>query len=315
MTAENKKYVTVLERAISVKRFYDAPRDLVFETFTSRLHLSNWWGPDGFTTTTHEMDVRPGGVWRFTMHGPDGTDYPNKIMYRHVDRPHRLSYEQSGGGSELVHLVEAIFEEKNGGTELSFEMTFESPDVLKDVEAKYGAAEGAEQTFERLAVLLGKLASGDTLVIERIFDAPRELVFKAWTEPERVARWWGPREFSTPVCEIEAKTGGKWRFAMRGPDGRDIWCGGEYRDVVFPELIVTTDYFADENGNPVYAPHYGMSAEFPLEMLITVTFEDLGGKTKMTVKHFGLPPTPDGRGANDGWGQSFDKLAEYLSQA
>ena len=154
-----------------------------------------------------------------------------------------------------------------------------------------------------------------TLVIERIFDAPRELVWKAWTDPQHLMRWWGPKIFTSPAAEIDFRVGGKWLFAMQSPEwneGRAIWSTGVYREIVPFERIVCTDCFADEDGNVVPATHYGMTEDFPLEMLVTVTFEDLDGKTKMTLRHEGLP-AGDKDGAGVGWNESFDKLADCLA--
>jgi uncharacterized protein YndB with AHSA1/START domain len=159
-----------------------------------------------------------------------------------------------------------------------------------------------------------KTAEEQALVIERVFDAPRELVWKAWTEPELVMRWWGPKGFTAPAAEIDFRVGGKILFAMQSPDfneGRPIWSTGVYREIVPLERIVMTDSFADEDGNVVPATHYGMGSDFPLEMLVTVTFEDLDGKTKMTLRHEGLP-AGDKDDAGVGWNESFDKLAASL---
>jgi len=150
------------------------------------------------------------------------------------------------------------------------------------------------------------------LVITRIFDAPRELVWKAWTEPERFMRWWGPKDFTSPACKIDLRLGGKYLSCMRGPDGQDYWSTGVYREIVEPERIVYTDSFADEHGNVVPASHYGLSAGFPLELQVTVTFEDYGGKTKMTLKHVGIPAGEMSDMTGAGWNESFDKLAESL---
>lgn len=157
--------------------------------------------------------------------------------------------------------------------------------------------------------------SEGALFIERIFDAPRELVWTAWTEPERMMRWWGPKGFTSPHCEIDLRVGGKWFNCMRSPEGQDIWGTGVYREIVPLERIVCTDSFADTEGNPVPATHYGMPGDIPLEMLVTVTFEDLGGKTKMTLRHEGLPAGEMREGAGTGWNESFDKLAESLAAA
>jgi uncharacterized protein YndB with AHSA1/START domain len=155
------------------------------------------------------------------------------------------------------------------------------------------------------------------LVIERTFDAPRELVWRAWTDPEQVKKWWGPKDFTAPVVKHDFRVGGKWLYAMQSAsfnDGRPIWATGVYREIIEPERIVMTDSFADEDGNIVPASHYAMEGEFPLEMLITVTFEDAGsGKTRLTIRHEGLPAGEQAAGANVGWNESLDKLTEALA--
>lgn len=160
----------------------------------------------------------------------------------------------------------------------------------------------AENTMER------------ALVITRIFDAPCEKVWKAWTEPERVKRWWGPKGFTAPIIKIDFRVGGKYLYCMRGagPDGvvRDFWSTGVYRKIVPLKIIVCTDSFADEKGNVVPASHYGMSGEWPKELLVTVTFEEQDGKTKMTLRHAGMPAGENQDLARQGWNESFDKLAE-----
>ena len=159
-------------------------------------------------------------------------------------------------------------------------------------------------------------AKEGTLVIERGFDAPRELVWKAWTDPEQAKRWWGPKGFTAPAAEIDFQVGGKYLLAMQSPDfneGEPIWSTGVYREIVPYERIVCTDCFADETGNVVPATHYGVTRDFPLETLITVTFEDHEGKTKMTLRHEGLPAGEMLEGAGTGWNESFDKLADSLA--
>jgi uncharacterized protein YndB with AHSA1/START domain len=97
------------------------------------------------------------------------------------------------------------------------------------------------------------------LVITRVFDAPRELVWKAWTQPQRFVRWWGPKGFTVPFCKIDLHPGGVMHFCMRSPEGRDFWNKGVFREVVEPERIVSTDSFSDEEGNLVQPAHYGMA--------------------------------------------------------
>jgi len=153
------------------------------------------------------------------------------------------------------------------------------------------------------------------LVIERIFDAPRELVWKAWTDREMFVKWFGPKGFTTSAFELDLRVGGKWLHCMRSPEGQEMWGTGTYREIVPPERFVSTNSFADEKGNAVPATHYGMGEGVPLEVLVTVTFEDLGGKTKMTLRHEGLPTGEMIEGAGTGWNESFDRLAEVLAKA
>ncbi len=157
-------------------------------------------------------------------------------------------------------------------------------------------------------------ANPQDLVITRIFDAPRELVWQAWTEPEPVKRWWGPRNFTSPVVKIDLRVGGKYLNCMRSPEGKDYWSTGTYKEIVPAERLVVTDSFSDEKGNIVPASYYGMSGDFPLETAVAVTFETFDGRqTRLTLRYPGIP-TENLADAESGWQQSFDKLADYLSE-
>ena len=157
--------------------------------------------------------------------------------------------------------------------------------------------------------------SEDEVVITRVFDAPREAVWAAWTEPERMKRWWGPKTWTAPVARMDVREGGKYVYNMGGPDGPGVWATGTYREVVRPERLVMTDSFADEDGNIVSGDEYGMP-DFPRELLITVTFEEQDGKTKMTLRHAGVASVSatDRAMMEQGWSESFDKLAEMLAE-
>lgn len=152
------------------------------------------------------------------------------------------------------------------------------------------------------------------IIITRKFDAPRELVWKAWSDPESIKRWWGPKGFTSPVARIDFREGGTSLVCMRSPEGQDFWSTGFYREIVEPERIVSTDSFSDAEGNVVPASYYGMSGDWPLELLVTVTFVEYEGKTKMTLQHVGIPEGENRDSAKAGWNESFDKLAEYLEK-
>src|SRR3989304_8225329 len=158
------------------------------------------------------------------------------------------------------------------------------------------------------------MAEKNELVITRVFDAPKELVWRAWTEPEHMMMWWGPKEFTAPVCNIDLRVGGKYHSCMKqNSDGKEYWSTGVYKEIVPFEKLVCTDSFADENGNVIPASEYGMGDDFPTEMEVIVTFENLGGKTKLTIRHIGMPDGEHGEMANQGWNESLDKLADSLS--
>jgi uncharacterized protein YndB with AHSA1/START domain len=144
------------------------------------------------------------------------------------------------------------------------------------------------------------------VVITCIFDAPRELVFKMWTDPKYLADWWGPGVFTNPVCEVDARVGGAWRIVMRGPDGTDYPCGGVYREVVVPERLVFTNIATDKDGNPV------------LDGLTTVIFDDHNGKTRLTLKTRAVALVDYAAaylgGMQEGWSQSLDGLAATLAK-
>ena len=161
----------------------------------------------------------------------------------------------------------------------------------------------------------GDLGASRELVVTRAFEAPRGLVFAAWTEPERLKRWWGPRNFTMPFCEIDLRPGGVFLRCMRSPEGRDLWVTGVFREVVVPERLVFTDSFADAQGDVVSAVRYGLGAGWPTERLVTVTFEDEGGATRVTIRHIGIPSGVDPDLTRRGWSDGLDSLAEYLAKA
>jgi uncharacterized protein YndB with AHSA1/START domain len=142
-------------------REFDAPRELVFEAWTDPKHLAQWWGPDGFTTTTSAFDMRPGGVWRFVMHGPDGRDYENRITFDEVVRPQRLVYHHGGGDDvEPVQFRTTVtFEDIGGRTRLTMRGVFPSAAERERVIREYGADKGLVQTLARLGEYIAKMVS------------------------------------------------------------------------------------------------------------------------------------------------------------
>jgi uncharacterized protein YndB with AHSA1/START domain len=155
----------------------------------------------------------------------------------------------------------------------------------------------------------------ERMIITRIFDAPRELVWKAWTDPKYVVQWWGPKGFSSPVCKMDFRVGGKFLVCMRSPEGQDMWNGGEYHEIVPLEKIVYSLYFADAEGNKIEPEQMGIEHE-AIEGARDITlFEDLGdGRTKLTL--IGNEPMASAKesGQVEGWNQILEKLAAVVAE-
>ena len=316
--AEKLASPTTSDREIVATRVFDAPRELVFETWTDPRHISNWWGPRGFTTTTHQMDVRPGGVWRHTMHGPDGTGYPNEIVFREVVKPERLVYDHE---SDPKFRSTVTFADQGGKTKVTARLLFESATLRNKVAAEHHAEEGLQQTLERLGEqLLQEPPADQKFMFTRVFDAPRDLIWKAFTEPERLMQWWGPKGFTMLTCKVDLRPGGVFHYSMRSPDGREMWGKWVYREIVPPERLVTVVSFSDAEGTLLRHP---MSPTWPLELLHTMTLVERDGKTTLTVDGIPTNATEEERqtflaGRNSmeaGFTGTLDQLAAYLANA
>ena len=162
MAAKSESALTVTlpsDEEIMLARVFDAPRELVWQAWTELEHLERWWGPNGFMTTTHEIDVRPGGVWRFIMHGPDGMDYKNRIVFREVVPPGRLVYthDDDGEGASGAFLTTVTFVDVSGKTGVTMRSQFASKAERDRVVEEFGAIEGGKQTLARLAEYLSTM--------------------------------------------------------------------------------------------------------------------------------------------------------------
>ena len=153
------------------------------------------------------------------------------------------------------------------------------------------------------------------VVVTRVFDAPREMVFRAFTEAGQMQQWFAPKGFTTPFCEVDARPGGLMRCCLRSPEGKEYWGRGIYQEVVPPERIVYLDAFTDPEGNLVAPTYYGMSADHPGEALVTITFDDLGGRTRVTLRHAIGAHVPERAGTEQGWTEMLEKLGEYVSRS
>jgi uncharacterized protein YndB with AHSA1/START domain len=155
MSFEKDLRADTTDREILLTRTFDAPRELVWSAMTDPKHVVNWWGPRGFTTTIEEMDVRPGGAWKHTMRGPDGTNYPNHSIFREVVKPERIVYTHGGhreGGPGVSFTASWTFDAlSETQTKVTLRMIFPSAENRDFVIKEFGALEGGKQTLARLA--------------------------------------------------------------------------------------------------------------------------------------------------------------------
>jgi uncharacterized protein YndB with AHSA1/START domain len=154
------------------------------------------------------------------------------------------------------------------------------------------------------------ITAEDSIVVERTFNANIALIWQLWTDPEHFKNWYGPKGFTIPVADMDLRIGGRRLVCMASPDGRmKMWTVGEYKEIVPTTRLVYTESPSDENGNMISPSAMGMPEGFPAVTEIIVSFEDMGGHTKMVMKHAGMPAAS---GAGGGWNQAFDKLADYI---
>ena len=293
-------------RELVLTRIIDAPRELVFRMWTDPVHLAKWWGPRDFTNPVCEIDFRPGGALRIVMRAPDGTDYPMGGIFREIVTPERLVFTNCAldrdGNILLDGLTTVTFAEQGEKTKLTVQTR---ATALVPAAAQYleGMQAGWEQTLDGLARHAQDMAARE-LVVTRVIDASRELVFEAWTDPKHLAQWWGPDGFSTTTSAFDFKTGGVWRFVMHGPDGRDYENRITFDEIVKPERL--------------RYQHGGGGDVEPVQFRTTVTFDDLGGRTRVMLR--GEFPSAEERarvireyGADKGLVQTLARLAEYVA--
>ncbi len=295
------------DREVVMTRVFAAPRRLVFEALSKPEHMLRWYGPRSCPLVACEMDFRVGGKWKNVLRGPDGREMVMRGVYKEIKAPERLVSTESFDDYPGQSLNTITLAEENGETTLTCRVLYESKEV-RDAVIASGMERGAGETYDRLAEHVAGLQRAEApqpeMTMIRIFDAPRDLVFKAWTEPDRLQRWWGPKGFTNPRCEVDVRPGGEIRIDMRGPNGVVYPMTGRYVEVQAPERLVFTSSALDANGKPLF------------EVTNTVTFAEESGKTKLTVHAVVSKLKPEARmhvaGMEQGWSQSLDRLAEEV---
>jgi uncharacterized protein YndB with AHSA1/START domain len=299
----------VTERELILTRVFNAPRALVYQAWTDPKHLAQWWGPTGFTNPVCELDLKIHGEIRIDMRAPDGTVYPMSGAFREIVEPERLVFTSAAldqtGKPMFENLNTVTFEEFEGNRTL---LTVKASVLWATPEAeKYltGMSMGWSMTVDRL----GEFVSGQTepqdtskreLKATRTFKAPRDLVFRMWTEPEHIAQWWGPNGFTTTIEKMDVRPGGEWLFVLHGPDGRDYPNRDVYGEIAAPERLVILH---------VNWPHHRMYA----------TFTEAEGETTVSVRMLfesaaDLNKVVTEFGAAKGLTENLERLGTHLTQ-
>jgi uncharacterized protein YndB with AHSA1/START domain len=201
---------------LHLTRIYDASIDDVWDAWNDPQQAARWWGPRGFTLTTHSKDLRPGGHWSYTMHGPDGVDYVNKTIYHEVEPGRKLVYDHGGGDDRPpLFRVTVLFSAVDGKTKLELTMRLATPEAAEEIRQFINKA-GGDATWDRLAEYLEKEASGEeTFVINRSFDAPLDVTFDLWTRPEHLSQWLPPAGFAMQFLRADIRPGGRRQCVLR----------------------------------------------------------------------------------------------------
>ena len=309
MTKASKFAAPPADRTLSTTRVFDAPREMVWKAWTDPKQFARWFPPDGFTAEC-ELDVRPGGSIRVDMKGADpalGPDFYEKVfpgsgVYQQVVANELLAFTFAASGEEgappMNMLMTVMFEDEGRKTKLSIHQT---ADTVADYEAlvKIGASEGLRQSLDKLTALVDGRGpdttvsvSGRTLSLTRVFDAPRELVWQAYTDPAHIVKWQFAKDWESPFAETDVRPGGKFRIGMRPADHSEegFVFEGTYREVTKPERIVQ----AIGDGR-----------------ITTATFETVGdNKTKLTVT---VEMAMDESQERAGWGQIMENFAKHVA--
>lgn len=311
---------TAESKEIRIQRIYDAPLQAVWDAWTDPAQAAQWWGPRGFTLTTHSKDFRSGGSWIYTMHGPDGTDYPNTTQYLEVVPLAKLVYDQGASAERPpIFRVTVLFDEVDGKTHMDMRMGLPTAEAAAQTR-KFIKQAGGNATWDRLAEYLGKhLSDQDKFVINRSFEAPLALMFDMWTQPGHIANWTAPTGCEMHFIRADVRVGGGSFYSMSSPGGT-MHGRTQYEEIRSPDRIVYTQQFCDEHENIARHPMsptwpetmrtiVEFSAEGPDQTRVTVTWEATSDATAEELATF----IAARGGMSQGWTGSFDKLEAVLA--
>lgn len=313
MTTQNA--ASLADRTMVLERVFDAPPSLVFEAYTNPAHLPHWFGPRGFSCTTKGIDIKPGGYWHFEMIAPDGKVWPNFMRFLEIVENEKIVFDHGAEPDGEPHFRTTITLVADGDkTRLRQESLFPNAEAVAAVKS-FGAEQLGHQTLDKLAERLRLMG----FTISRTFDAPRGLVYEAWSKPEHLGKWWGPKGMDIEVVSFDFRPGGLFHYRLANAQA-EMWGRFEYVAMEAPSKIVYISAFSNAAGEITSAPFPGLE-DFPREVYNELTFEEHDGKT--TVRLAGGPHHGTAaewacyRGMEasmqGGFSGTFDQLDAYLA--
>lgn len=323
---------TPTDREIVMTRVFDAPRQLVFAALTTPELLKRWLlGPPGWEMVVCEVFARPGDRYRYVWRHADGRQMSIHGVCRELEPPARIVHSESMEGFPGEILVTTVLVEEDGKTTLTTIQLFDSREG-RDMAIKSGMERGVVASYDRLDEVLASAAGAGRattsldasvrkpdLVVSHVFEAPVESVWRAWTDPELVMRWWGPKGFTAPMARIDFREGGTSLLCMREPEqlgGRDLYSTWTYQRIEPLQRIEYVHNLADQNGNKIDPAVLGMPADFPQDLRHAVVFSALpDGRTEMTITQLDWPAGRMMELSKLGLEQCLDKMSAALADA
>jgi uncharacterized protein YndB with AHSA1/START domain len=299
-----------VDETVVIERTFNAPVARVWNAFTNVEEMRRWY------FDLKEFKPQVGFEFKFTFEH-EGMTYRHVCKVTEAIPQKKIAYTWRYDGHEGDSLV--TFELFADGDKTRLKLTHEGLETFPKTPAfaRTNFEAGWTSITSQLQQFVEEKAVDREFVISRTFDAPRDVVWKAWTERERLMEWFGPKGFTMIAAKLDFRPGGTFHYCLRSSDGKEMWGKFTYREIVAPERIVLVNSFSDEKGTLSRHP---FSPNWPLEMVTTTTFAEENGKTTVTVRWVPLNATEEERktfddshdGMRQGWTGTFDQLVEYL---
>ncbi len=306
---------------IITTRVIAAPRELVWKVLTTPEHLKYFWGPDGFTNSFTKYDLRVGGEALFTMHGPDGKDWPNRFRFLTIDPPNLLVWNHDGGNDD-GHRFKGELELFEEGSKTRVELRLNEASIeARDAIGKY-AIIGGIQNIERLAAYVAPMADPlNKFEIERVFPVSQKRLFDVCSQVEHLKHWMSPAGMTTIKATQDLKPGGHYHYGIASPEGNEMWGMVNYKEITPNSRLVYAQNFSNRDGGVTAHP---MAPNWPMEMVTILDFiPEAENQTRLKITWINARISDEEAktfksahaGMKQGWTGSLDKLYEYLTKS